>query len=448
MVINWFFGLGNFMTAPLIYDTENDASRLRALLEMKHDKPIHLTTSIFPLPEELAQLSKLTYLRITPPQKPYDKEWGFTKELDDLSRLTHLETLIIERKVFRSIIPDSFYNLRNLRHLHISKNWLPYGLKEDIANFTKLETLEIRTLYEGKIPEAIRQLKHLKRLIVRDMGTYLEGGSNIEVPETIWDLTNLREIRIGPGHRIEPLDASRIVNLTQLEVAELVLRITSVPDDFWQLPNLREVHLRASEQTAVPSLAHTQITSLALYMSKVTDVPALPPNLVKLELSLNVESLPTLNGTSIRELSLDRMSLNTLPALPDKLETLKLSYLPITHLPDLPPTLKFLDINSCYELSALREIPDSLTTLHISFCDKLAQLPNSLELSSLWVRHCNLAHLPHGLVVDVLILDFCKNIRELPDDLVVRSQVSMTGMKIDRMPNFPEHVKVGVYEDY
>jgi hypothetical protein len=428
------------MKQPFVYDTEDDISRLQVVLDIPADTPIHLTTALAPLPEELRGLDHLVYLHVKHGNKRSENH-----EMDIICSLKNLETLILERNIPGGRIPDTFYELSNLKELTIHNTWFPHGaFTEDIRKLSKLESLEIgEGLYKGKLPDAIGELKELKRLIVLDKRSYLEGGSDISVPDTIWNLTKLRELRIGPGvYREEPISLDRIPELTALEAFEFLIPVKSIPDAFWQLPNLTEVYIRAIEQKVVPSLAETQLRSLVLDMT-LSSIPDLPETLEKL--SIASSEIPSLKNTTIRDLSI---SAKTIPELPATVEILNLNSLPLKTLPGLPP-LKQLKINSCYYLEELPKLPETLAFLVIGHCTKLSALPENLHLERLWLSHCSsLSSLPSKLVVDTLIIDFCEKLTELPDDLVVLSKVQLTGIPLSKTPKFPDNVKVTNFDDY
>jgi hypothetical protein len=417
-------GVLNMMNPPLIYDTGDDIHRLMAIMDTPHDTPIHLTTSIYPLPEELVKLQNIVYLHLKESRKTNATLNNISEAFEVISQFLQLETLICEVSLYREY-PDSFYNLINLKHLIMPD--AQFYMSKEIVRLSKLETIEI-TWGRGELPETIGELQHLKRLIFLDKTEYLMGHSTIKVPQTIWTLTKLRELRIGPAYG-KYLNAERMLDLTQLEVFEFLVDVKTIPDSFWQLPNLREVSVWASEQEKLPSLADTKIKSLGLNMETLSSIPILPEVVEKFALQSNaITEFPSLENTNIRDLSLAGYKLAIVPKLPLQLEALKLKQMSIAELP---------------------ELPKSITSLNIEFCSQLTHLPNSLHLKYLWLSNCySLPHLPAGLVVDTLIIDFCENLHELPDDLVVLSRLQMTGMNIQQMPEFPDHVQVLIFEDY
>lgn len=434
------------MKQPFVYDTGDDVGRLQALRDVPDDTPIYLTTAIYPLPEELGQIDNIVSIHIKKVKRNPDIKDPL---LEVIINLKNLETLILERPILSGKIPDEFYELRNLKHLSIHNNWFTRdALTEDIKNLSRLESLEIRGLYKGKLPDAVGELKQLKRLIVQDTNSYFVGGSDIKVSETIWNLSNLQELRIGPGYLNEPLDANRIVELTNLEVFEFLVPVKHIPDEFWRLPHLHEVALISYEQTVVPSLAETQFTSLVLNMP-LQVLPDLPASLEKLQVhSSSLVELSSLKDTVIHDLSLDGRNLNTNLELPSTLETLNLRYLPIKNMPVLPE-LKKLSITACNQIEALLKLPDSMEFLSIGYCRNLSNLPDGLHLEHLLLTQCDsLTKLPAGLVVDSLVIDFCEQLNELPDDLVVKSYIQLTGLNISDIPEFPEDVKVVIHDDY
>ncbi|XP_042475546.1 disease resistance protein RUN1-like [Macadamia integrifolia] len=89
-------------------------------------------------------------------------------------------------------------------------------------------------------------------------------------------------------------------------------------------------------------------------------------------------------------------------------------------LPDLPPSLKYLDVSTC----KMRSLPrlsnlTNLEVLHLCDCQKLVEIPTTINaltrLNSLHLKHCPLlqciSHLPSSL--KSLSVYNCKNVREI-----------------------------------
>ena len=83
---------------------------------------------------------------------------------DDIGELIDLETLIIERSDI-SILPDSFYNLKNLKILHLEGNKLS-SLSENINQLVALETFDVESNQLERIPASLSSVKNLKKILV------------------------------------------------------------------------------------------------------------------------------------------------------------------------------------------------------------------------------------------------------------------------------------------
>lgn len=429
------------MSNPAIFHITQSIDEFTQLYAVPSNTPIHLTTSL-PLPTKLSELRNLVYLHIEMGDEE-DREFK-----DIICQLISLEILIIDRSIPFGF-PDEFYNLVHLKKLVITNGWFwKRGFSESIQNFKKLEHLEYHGLYTAKVPDTIGQLTNLKTLIIEDKGSYLEGGSRIEVAEVIWNLVNLRELRIGPC--TGELDASGIVNLTQLEVFQCDFNIKTIPKEFWENKNLRAVEVWVTEQDTLPSLGNTQLESLTLRMSNLQSIPELPGTLTKLGLSSHVlKAYPPLGSFQLEVLSLWGEHITQLPQLPNTLKTLILIDMEnITTVSNLP-SIDTLQIRGCGKLRNLQDLPETLNYLRIDWCSTLTGLPPLTSLDYLVLRHCKqLETLPGNLIVGGLIIDFCKNLTTFPTDIQVLERVQLMGVDIVNLPEFPEHVVIDIRDDY
>ncbi|MEM6529112.1 MAG: hypothetical protein AAF653_12515, partial [Chloroflexota bacterium] len=103
------------MVKALHLTVENE-TQYQAVFEAPSEQPIHLTTSAS-IPQGLGKAKNIVYLHIKPPGRIEDGV------LDVVCKLTELEVLIIERGISFGILPDSFYDLRNLKKLIIVNTW-------------------------------------------------------------------------------------------------------------------------------------------------------------------------------------------------------------------------------------------------------------------------------------------------------------------------------------
>ncbi|MEO0563760.1 MAG: hypothetical protein AAF125_16760, partial [Chloroflexota bacterium] len=316
--------------------------------------------------------------------------------------------------------------------------------------------LIIQGYYKGLLPDEIGELSALRTLVIRDTNAYQEGGSNIVIPAAVWKLTELRELRLGPGfpylikegQQVDDLRGAEAVKLKHVEVFELLYPLDGVPDQFWDNPNLREVTLTTNHET-LPSLAGLPLTSLTLTASNLKDVPDLPPTLTFLRLRANnVTVLPSLAHTQLKQLELEIGAIERLPATPSSLHTLRIYGMRKGEaFVDIPPVTE-LYLGSCYKLKTIREFPSTLKRLRIAYCSELDALPPLPPLDLLEVSKCGvLTRLPDGLMVDRLMLNVCKNLRELPSDIVIGSFIEVGDMPDLVLPDFPPNVRVEIRDD-
>ena len=109
---------------------------------------------------------------------------------DDIGELIDLETLIIESSDV-SILPDSFYNLKNLKILHLVGNKLS-SLSENINQLVALETFDVEFNQLERIPASLSSIKNLKNIFI--WGNPLKEISDCLAFENHMGLTHKSEI--------------------------------------------------------------------------------------------------------------------------------------------------------------------------------------------------------------------------------------------------------------
>ncbi|KAL2341082.1 hypothetical protein Fmac_009022 [Flemingia macrophylla] len=142
--------------------------------------------------------------------------------------------------------------------------------------------------------------------------------------------------------------------------------------------------------------------------------------ILKLEGSRTEELDGVKNLVSLKEvdLSSSRCSLEALPELPPSLKALDVKRCSLEALPELPPSLITLDVRGCSSLKALPELPSSFEIVDVRGCsslETLSGLPPCLEI--LHARGCSslkaLPKLPPSL--ETLEVKWCSSLMALPE---------------------------------
>lgn len=107
--------------------------------------------------------------------------------------MTELEELSIHNTEISGTLPDSLYDLRNIRHLNLMDNAPGFDgtIKTEIGNLVMLEQLKLNNnpLLSGTLPSEIGMCEKLEQLLIQ--GTRIQGS----VPDEICSLRdkNLHE---------------------------------------------------------------------------------------------------------------------------------------------------------------------------------------------------------------------------------------------------------------
>jgi hypothetical protein len=182
----------------------------------------------------------------------------FTKELfEKLTNLTSLQVLEISHTNIESV-PDSLYNLQELKILKLNEVSISGSLPEAIVKITSLEILDLSRNLISSIPDNIKNLTNLRRLYLElnkinsipDSINKLHSleilsleGNNIKaLPEPLGDLKNLREINLARNGLEElPYVLGELLSLKILKLHGN--NLTSLPDIFYKLDSLHTIFL-------------------------------------------------------------------------------------------------------------------------------------------------------------------------------------------------------------
>jgi len=203
-----------------------------------------------------------------------------------------LETRIVKERILSmnlssndlSQIPKSIDQFINLTSLDLSQNSLT-KLDDAICRLPKLNALIVTNnqLNENSLPKNF-SLVFANTLKVLSLG----GNQFSNIPDQIFELTNLRSLYIG-GNQLQTLPR-KIKNLEKLQ--NLYLggnQLDEIPSEVGLLQNLQSLSLCENKLRRLPSsIAYLRkLKSLALHKNELT---ALPPEIIKLhslyELSL------------------------------------------------------------------------------------------------------------------------------------------------------------------
>ena len=216
------------------------------------------------------------------------KEWTLPEEVADLTELTELR---INSNKLTGDIPDAVYGLTKLEKLYLQNNDLTGSLSGKIAQLTELTELYVdrNTNLTGSIPAEIGGLKKLARLNISQTGIggeipaelgqcesllqFMAFKTNLSgnLPD-IWDMPVLQTVMLhtNPG-LTGPLPAS-LGKLKSLEsgtapsIQIYGCNITgTIPDSFADLPEkTKQVYVNDNQMTGVISLtvqAHPNFAS-------------------------------------------------------------------------------------------------------------------------------------------------------------------------------------------
>lgn len=227
-------------------------------LKSLHLTPMYVATEnrTLRMPKSFGNLSSLEYLRIEYAGNiDFNGTLGKLTSLktlacivtdipNDFGNLKKLESLDIRSQ--RAYLPESFSKCANLRFARLSfwnSGSSSVSLPSDIDNLTKLDTLEITgDSRMHTLPQSFGNLKNLKHL-------WIEGQSLQSIPDNIGNLSSL-EFWLVAG-QFKTLPAS-IGNLKNLKYLWLSSSVQNLPDEFGNLPSLSYLNMENSKLTTFP----------------------------------------------------------------------------------------------------------------------------------------------------------------------------------------------------
>ncbi len=288
----------------------------------------------------------------------------------NIGNLKNLEVLYLGFNKFSGSLPEEIWNLNKLRILDIQGNQFEGNISGNIGNLRQLISLNLGiNNFSGLIPNEIGYLSELESLILGDNFNFhhnqftgeipIEIGNlskltilNLDynklnglIPEQIWDLRNLVQLRLQ-GNEITGVISNSIANLSNLELLWLgkneltgvipseigeLKKLTNLgllenqlsgelPLSIYNLTNLQSLNL--SNNRLSGSILNeignlTKLTGLYLHFNHFSG--ELPNTITKLNLLARISlanndftALPTLNKSNLPNLLTVDMSINRL----------------------------------------------------------------------------------------------------------------------------------------
>lgn len=184
-----------------------------------------------PIPNKLNE--KLKYIHLDNNKLVFVPEVG---------RFSQLKELSIEENGL-SLIPETYYNLKNLRSLNLNKNDLKCLSREFFLSFQNLTVLWLNNCGLLYLPNEIDNLKFLETFGAR-------SNSLQELPENFGALTNLKWL-----------------NLEENQLA-------SLPKSFSNLKSLHVLNLGSNKLDKLPQLVYekNQLTTLLIHKNLIKSI--------------------------------------------------------------------------------------------------------------------------------------------------------------------------------
>ncbi|KAK1698394.1 hypothetical protein QYE76_015091 [Lolium multiflorum] len=338
-----------YLNAPRVQDAviPNDISTLSKLMYLN----LHGSSKILALPKSIGKIEGLAYL--------------------DLSGCSEIAKL-----------PESFGRLKELVHLDLSNCSCIGGISEFLGSLTKLKYLNLSHCKKiGEMPEALGALSELEYLNL-SFSSYLETCQEAEVLGTLNKLEYLNLSSEECDLRKLPEALGTFIQLKYLNLSGCE-SMSELPRSFRSLKNL--VHLDLSYCDSIDGLdeALAGLSNLQHLNLRGTCIMLLPENVTELrylnvsELSSRfkdtMDSLINYICSNLSNLEHLDLSSNSMRSIPEsicnlrKLHTLNLAKcLWLKKIPGSIGTmdsLKFLDINGCWEIIKVPQVGSNAISL-------------------------------------------------------------------------------------
>jgi Leucine-rich repeat (LRR) protein len=184
---------------------------------------LYIDSREFDVPNVIpSEIGKLTNLKILALSASTDATHG-RPEFPNISTLVNLKTLYISG--FDGAIPGNFSELKKLQILSVEG--FEGKIPESICELSNLEQLTLRSGVqpEGEVPACIGRLSKLNSLVI-DYNTGIAGDikqPNAKFPESIWDLTNLKDLFVRTlSNTGGPIPGDKVSKMTNLKSITII----------------------------------------------------------------------------------------------------------------------------------------------------------------------------------------------------------------------------------
>ena len=277
--------------------------------------------TILRLPASISNLIQLKELNLASNQQGLGlKEREANSWLNNIGTLQNLEKLNLADCQLE-VLPGEIGRLKNLKELNLSENYIKSWPKE-LGLLTNL--IKLNLYNSGFEPNAfsLKALNLLKELEISG-----------DPPPEIWNLSNLRRLKIGMSRLAEiPTGLSRLINLEELdllsyEVDDYLSQLRHLPEELKKLKKLRRLSFYGSHMDDLRvELKKTESIPIIVHLSsaELDKAKGLPGN-VKLAIThLDDTSLPEeiFDFDNIEILHIESHDID-LPSKIDRLHNLK-----------------------------------------------------------------------------------------------------------------------------
>jgi len=273
-----------------------------------------------------------------------------------------------------------------------------------VAAFPRtLRSLRLRNAY--RVTAAVR-FNHLAALEVLDCSNTKAVANGADgLPGSLRELIMV-QCPFPPAIDFRHLSCLRRLEIGWTKAALSAAAVASIP------PSLEELDIRYETyrpEQFIGSLAHLpQLRTLVAPANVVDDatLSALPPDLIKLDVSSSLWFTPAASFAHLRRLHTlvvchSNISIPSLATMPPSLAVLNMSHCSnftrASVLPALPPGLRVLDVSRTdIGDAALASMPSSLVELRMDCCGTVTRLTPGASmghLTALRVLHCSLTNL-------------------------------------------------------
>lgn len=257
------------------------------------------------LPDSIGQLQTLKHFIFQGNLKRLPDTIGDLANLEYFSIKTGVPNPSKKEMCVLEYIPDSFSNLKSLKHLEIER-YTGKNYEAVFSGLPQLERLKLSSLKNfERIPSSFVQLKKLEELFITECENFTAIGHYLAA------LPNLKILRLRLIH-CDPKDFINITKIKQLEHFDVLgwNKLTYIPEE---ISNLKKLD----------TLLLTSLNNVSVIPDCIGDMK----NLVVLGLGgPNIKTLPK-TLIHLSKLKVLHISSRVLDAIPEELSVLQLEYL-------------------------------------------------------------------------------------------------------------------------